>query len=218
MADLMDVIKATGAANKASNFLGYGDTIPPAVRQGLGLLTGIANPYAFLLSKGIEYAKNQAVQNSPELQILQDVKAENDAQGQMHQGMIRNQLRDVLPESIKQSIPEYQMPTATLEQMGVDLDPTAFQQSGVDQSQGQMPFPEQMSYYSQDYAPAPEQMSYNIQDYAPPPEVPTLANIQPDPTAQQAQPMESFDTYADMGYGDGYDFRNGGIASLRRYR
>jgi hypothetical protein len=204
MPDLMDVIKATGAANKASNFLGYGDTIPPAVRQGLGLLTGIANPYAFLLSKGIEYAKNQAVQNSPELQALQDVKAQNDAQGQMYQGMIRNQLRDVLPESVAQSIPEYKMPTATLEQMGVDLDPTAFQQGGVDQSQGQMPSPEQMSYYSQDYAP--------------PPEVPTLANIQPDPTAQQGQPTESFDTYADMGYGDGYDFRNGGIASLRRYR
>lgn len=206
MADLMDVIKATGAANKASNFLGYGDTIPSSVKQGLGLLTGIANPYAYLLGRGINYLKDQAVQQSPELQVLQDVQAQNNAQGQMYQGMMRNQLRDALPESVAQMIPEYQMPTATLKQMGVDLDPSYFQQTGG-APQPSEPL-QQMT---------PEQMSYQPQDYGPPPEVPTLANIQPDQSADQSQPVDTFDTYADMGYGDGYDFRRGGIASLGRY-
>lgn len=188
MADLTDVIKAVGAGDRASKFLGF-DTIPPAVRQGLNLLTGIANPYAYLASRGYDFLKNQATQQLP--QELRDESATTKANMDDLAGMYRNQLRDVLPESIAQSIPEYQPPTYSLEEMGIQLDP--------------------MSLMGPDAQPEPQYTPNYTQD------IPTLADNVPDMSAPQAQFAYMPETYGDMGYGGGEEFKQGGIASLRRY-
>ena len=68
--------------------------------------------------------------------------------------------------------------------------------------------PEQMEQ-PQAQMNVPEQ-SY-IQD------IPTLANAVPDMSAQQDQSAYMPETYGDMGFGGGEEFKQGGIASLRRY-
>jgi len=215
MADLTDVIKAVGATDKASRFLGI-DAVPPSVKQALGLLTGIANPYAYLASKGLGLLQDAATNQSPELQALKDVGQQNAEQNQVFQGMLRNQLREALPESVSQKIPEYQMPAPSLEQMGVDLQPFENQANNAPQNQTNEITPQYLEQMGFDNAPQ-QQQSYDFaQNYAQP--VPSLMNSQPAAPDQNAQGSYMPETYSDMGYGAGeYDFRKGGIASLRRY-
>lgn len=121
-----DLISAAGMVNRAGNFLGV-ETIPPALQQAFGVLTGIANPYAFLASKGYDLLKQQATKQLPF--EMQQQGAENQAASQEYAGMMRNELRDILPESVAAQIPQYQPQIYTPEQMGIEFNPQAFQVS-----------------------------------------------------------------------------------------
>lgn len=178
-----DLISAAGMANRAGNFLGV-ETIPPAMQQAFGMLTGIANPYAFLASKGYDLLKQQATKQLPF--EMQQQGAGNQAASQEYAGMMRNELRDILPESVAAQIPQHQPQIYTPEQMGIEFNPQAFQAP-------------QENYQSQDFSFTPSQMY----------DVPDLGNTSFDMPSFEP-------TYSAGGEDYGQFFNQGGIASLRR--